>query len=59
MKIDPEDLSIETVAQIGSHCEGQHDEDLCGRPLGMTFTKTGKLLVCDAVFGLYMLDFDK
>jgi len=59
VKIDPEDLSIETVAQIGSQCGGQHEEEKCGRPLGMTFTKTGKLLVCDAVFGLYMLNFDK
>ena len=27
--------------------------------LGMTFTKAGSLLVCDAVFGLFLIDLDK
>ena len=39
--------------------EEQHEESRCGRVLGMTFTKTGKLVVCDAVYGLYMIDLDK
>jgi len=59
VKIDPDDLSIEPVARIGSNCNEQHEESKCGRPLGMVFTKAGKLLVCDAVFGLYMLDLEK
>ena len=28
----------------GTDCDGQHEEDKCGRPLGLTFTQTGKLL---------------
>merc|ERR1712059_236745 len=40
-------------------CEEQHEESKCGRPLGLEFTRTGKLLVCDAVFGLYILDLDR
>jgi len=59
VKIDPDDLSIEPVARIGTACNDQHEEAKCGRPLGMAFTKSGKLLVCDAVFGLYMLDLEK
>merc|ERR1719186_1230852 len=46
------------VAQIGETCEGQHEEYRCGRPLGMTFTRSGKLIVCDGVFGLYLVDLD-
>lgn len=59
VKIDPEALTFEPVAKIGEQCQEQHEEYKCGRPLGMTFTKSGKLLVCDAVFGFYMLDLDK
>jgi len=59
IKIDPIALTFKPVAKIGEYCEEQYEEHKCGRPLGMTFTKEGKLLVCDAVFGLYMLDLDK
>lgn len=59
VKIDPDALTFEPVAKIGEHCEEQYEEHKCGRPLGMSFTKSGKLLVCDAVFGFYMLDLDK
>jgi sugar lactone lactonase YvrE len=59
-RIDPENLSIEPVARIGGEeCEEQHEERRCGRPLGMVFTQAGKLLVCDAIFGLYMVDLDR
>jgi len=59
VKIDPEALTMEPVAKIGEDCEEQYEEYKCGRPLGLTFTKSGELLVCDAVFGLYMIDLDK
>ena len=59
IRIDTNNLSASTVAKIGSLCEEQYQESQCGRVLGMTFTKSGKLLVCDAVFGLYMIDLDK
>jgi len=58
VKIDPSDLKMTPVAQIGETCEGQHEEYRCGRPLGMTFTRSGKLIVCDGVFGLYLVDLD-
>lgn len=59
VKIDTELLTVETVAKIGGDCAGQHEEHKCGRPLGMAFTKSGHLLVCDAVFGLFMLELDR
>lgn len=58
-RIDPEDLSITPVARIGEECSGQYEDFKCGRPLGLTFTSTGKLLVCDAVLGLYLIDLDR
>ena len=59
VKIDPDALTFEPVAKIGEYCEEQYEEYKCGRPLGMSFTKSGKLLVCDAIFGLYILDLDR
>lgn len=59
VRIDTNSLSVTPVAKIGEHCDEQYEESRCGRVLGMTFTKTGKLLVCDAVFGLFMIDLDK
>jgi len=58
VKIDPVHLKVTPVAQIGQSCEGQYEEKKCGRPLGMAFTSSGNLVVCDAVFGLYMIDLD-
>ena len=43
---------------MGDDCEEQYEEHKCGRPLGLGFTKSGKFLVCDAVFGFYILDLD-
>jgi len=59
VRIDPEDLSITPVARIGEACAGQHEDFKCGRPLGLAFTSTGKLLVTDAVLGLYLIDLDR
>ena len=59
MRIDTNSLTATPVAKVGGPCEEQHQESRCGRVLGMTFTKTGKLLVCDAVFGLFLIDLDK
>lgn len=58
VRIDPEDLTITPVAKIGVDCDGQHEEDKCGRPLGLAFTQAGELLVCDAVHGLYKINLD-
>jgi len=59
VRIDTEDLSITPIAKIGQDCAGQHEDVKCGRPLGLTFTSSGKLLVCDAVLGLYLIDLDR
>ena len=59
VRVDTNSLTATPVAKIGEYCEEQHEESRCGRVLGMTFTKTGKLVVCDAVYGLYMIDLDK
>ena len=44
VRIDTVALTAEPVAKIGGLCEEQYQEETCGRPLGLTFTKTGKLL---------------
>jgi len=59
VRIDTVGLTAQPVARIGRRCEEQYQEQVCGRPLGLSFTKTGKLLVCDAVYGLYLIDIDK
>ena len=59
VRVDTNTLTASPVAKIGDFCEEQYEEARCGRVLGMTFTKTGKLIVCDAVYGLYMIDLDK
>lgn len=35
---------------------GQHEEHICGRPLGMRFDKAGRLYVIDAYLGLFLVD---
>ena len=59
VRIDTNSLTATPVAKVGGPCDEQHQESRCGRVLGMTFTQTGKLLVCDAVFGLFLIDLDK
>ncbi|KAG8192903.1 hypothetical protein JTE90_025612 [Oedothorax gibbosus] len=50
------DSKIIDVVRTGKACEGQHEEDICGRPLGMTFNKAGRLYVADAYLGLFSVD---
>lgn len=45
--------SWEFVTKIGGYCVDLHEEKKCGRPLGLTFDLQGRLLVCDAYYGLY------
>jgi len=59
IKIDTEDLSFSPVARIGRECQGQFEDKKCGRPLGLQFTHKGDLLVCDAIFGLYLVKFNE
>jgi len=61
VRIDTSSLTATPVAKIGSPCrvDEQYLESKCGRVLGMTFTKKGKLLITDAVYGLFMIDLDK
>lgn len=54
VKIDGSALSY--VTQIGKVCDGQHEEHICGRPLGMEFSEAGLLYVADAYYGLYAVN---
>ncbi|KAG8280869.1 hypothetical protein J6590_071361 [Homalodisca vitripennis] len=47
---------IEPIVKFGQQCEGFHEEDLCGRPLGLAFDKNGMLYVADAYFGIFKVD---
>ncbi|GIY27421.1 adipocyte plasma membrane-associated protein [Caerostris darwini] len=44
------------ILRTGETCEGQHEEHICGRPLGLTFNKAGRLFVADAYLGLLSID---
>ncbi|XP_054718290.1 adipocyte plasma membrane-associated protein-like [Uloborus diversus] len=44
------------VCRTGTECAGQHEEHLCGRPLGMQFDKKGLLYVVDGYLGLLSVD---
>lgn len=54
VKIDGSTLSF--VTRIGKVCDGQHEEHICGRPLGMVFSEAGVLYVVDAYYGLYAVN---
>lgn len=45
-----------TICRTGKECAGQHEEHICGRPLGLEFTKNGVLYVVDAYHGLFTVD---
>lgn len=47
---------METVCRTGKECAGQHEEHICGRPLGLEFNKKGLLYVVDAYHGLFTVD---
>jgi hypothetical protein len=46
---------VPAVRHAGIDCDGQHEEDKCGRPLGLAFTQSGKLLGTDISFLEYAL----
>uniref|UniRef100_U5ET89 Putative secreted mucin n=1 Tax=Corethrella appendiculata TaxID=1370023 RepID=U5ET89_9DIPT len=48
---------ITHVAKFGKPCESNHDEALCGRPLGMAFdTQGNNLIVADAYYGIWLVN---
>jgi len=49
---------FEPVLRIGSSCAGPHEEEVCGRPLGLRFSRDGRLLVADAYLGVWAVDVD-
>ncbi|CAL1270471.1 unnamed protein product [Larinioides sclopetarius] len=50
------DKEIVPITRTGENCEGIFEEHICGRPLGMTFSKAGRLFVVDAYLGLFSID---
>ncbi|XP_064486172.1 uncharacterized protein LOC135398717 [Ornithodoros turicata] len=48
--------STETVAKLGKKCGGRWEEEVCGRPLGLRFDKSGRLFVMDAYYGINVVD---
>ncbi|ALC45573.1 Ssl2 [Drosophila busckii] len=45
------------VAKFGQPCSENHEEAICGRPLGMAFdTQGSNLIVADAYYGLWQVD---
>ncbi|ODM97114.1 Adipocyte plasma membrane-associated protein [Orchesella cincta] len=49
----------EKIVQTGKPCAGYWEYGICGRPLGLRFEPSGKLLVADATQGLLRVDVDK
>lgn len=47
---------ITPVVKFGKPCKGLYQEQICGRPLGLTFDKNGALYVADAYYGLFKVD---
>ncbi|CAL4068092.1 unnamed protein product, partial [Meganyctiphanes norvegica] len=59
-KISGNDFNqMSTIVQIGEACEGNWQEHICGRPLGLRFAPDGRLLVADAYYGIYAVDVEK
>ncbi|XP_028968710.1 adipocyte plasma membrane-associated protein [Galendromus occidentalis] len=54
--IDPVRETLTKVANTGSECGGFHDEEKCGRVLGLRFAKNGDLYGIDAFKGLLKID---
>ncbi|XP_022178955.1 adipocyte plasma membrane-associated protein-like [Myzus persicae] len=50
------DNEIVPVVKFGKVCDGLHDEQICGRPLGLCIDKTGFLYVADAYYGIFKVN---
>ncbi|EAT43706.1 AAEL004868-PA [Aedes aegypti] len=47
---------IRVVAKFGVECQGNYDERVCGRPLGIAFdTQGNNLIVVEPYFGIYQV----
>lgn len=44
------------VVKFGKPCKGLYQEQICGRPLGLTFDKHGALYAADAYYGIFKVD---
>ncbi|KFM67955.1 Adipocyte plasma membrane-associated protein, partial [Stegodyphus mimosarum] len=54
VRITPD--KVTEICRTGKECAGQHEEHICGRPLGMKFNKAGLLYVVDGYLGLFTVD---
>ncbi|CAH0550988.1 unnamed protein product [Brassicogethes aeneus] len=47
---------ITPIVRLGKPCSSLHEEKTCGRPLGITFDKSGNLFVADAYYGVFKVN---
>ncbi|KAK9874105.1 hypothetical protein WA026_002459 [Henosepilachna vigintioctopunctata] len=47
---------IVPVVKFGKPCKGVYQEEICGRPLGLTFGKDGYLYAADAYYGIFRVN---
>lgn len=44
--------------KFGKPCKGIYQEQICGRPLGLSFGSDGYLYAADAYYGIFKVDVD-
>lgn len=47
---------ITPVVKFGKPCKNAYEEKICGRPLGLTFDKSGTLYAVDSYYGIFQVD---
>ncbi|XP_066249443.1 adipocyte plasma membrane-associated protein Hemomucin [Euwallacea similis] len=47
---------ITPIVKFGKPCKDSLDESICGRPLGLEFSKDGLLYAADAYYGIFKVD---
>ncbi|XP_066153997.1 adipocyte plasma membrane-associated protein Hemomucin [Euwallacea fornicatus] len=47
---------ITPIVKFGKPCRDSSDESICGRPLGLEFSKDGVLYAADAYYGIFKVD---
>lgn len=55
-RFNADTLALEKVVNTGNDCKGLHDQENCGRVLGLRFSKEGDLYAIDAFKGLLKIN---